>query len=100
MLAMWSVNRCSGLHLNRSHHSFVFMFQKMAMIDECAHRIGVAKVHAQANARVSKRAAIVVGHVDGVAQNVFLDRRSHIVEQQKMQLMNVKSVQFAAIGFL
>ena len=84
---------------DRAHHAFVFVFQKMAMIDEGSHRIRVAKVHAQANAGIGERASVEVGHVHGVAQKILIDRLAHVIEQQKMQLMNVKGMQFAGSVF-
>ena len=62
------------------------------MVDKRAHYIRIAKIHTQANAGISKRAAIVVGHIHRVAQKVLIHLSSRIVEQQKVQLMNVKGV--------
>ena len=62
------------------------------MIDERAQDIGIAEIHSQANGGISERAAVVVGHVHRVAQKVLIDLSSRIVEQQKVQLVNVKGV--------
>src|SRR5271155_5248666 len=64
--------RASGarlwFHTNRSHHAAVFVLEQVAVIDEGAHAVGIAKIHAQLYAGILERAAVVVGHVDGIAE--------------------------------
>lgn len=35
--------QCIDAH--RSHHAPIFVLQKMAVVDECAERVGIAEVH-------------------------------------------------------
>ena len=65
------------------------------MVNEGPDRVGVAKVHAEANAGVSERSSVEIGHVHGIAQKFLMNRLAHVIEQEEMQLMNVKGMQFA-----
>ncbi len=67
----------------------------MAVIDQGAHGIRIAKVHAQSHAGILQGPAVVVGHIYGIAQEGFIDGPAVKGHQQKMQLMDVKGVQFA-----
>ena len=71
----------------------------MAVIRKGPHYIGVAEVHSDANTRVSEQASIVVRDIYRVAYEIFVHRTSHVLEQQKMQLVDVERVQFARTVF-
>src|SRR5580658_6521485 len=84
----WSRN-----DLDRSHHALVFVLQKMAMIDKRSHGIRITKIHPHANAGVGESSPIVIRHIYGVAEKIFLDGLSLVIEKQKVQLMDVEGVQ-------
>jgi hypothetical protein len=92
-------HRCRGIHSYRSHHPFVLVLQKMTMIDKRAHDVRVAEIHAQTNAGINQRAAVIVRHVYGVAKKVLIDLPSRIIEQKEVQLMNMEGVQLARTVF-
>ena len=82
-----------GQDANRAHHPAVLVLEQVAVIHECADRVGIAKIHAQPHARILERAAVEVRDVHGIAQERLVDRHARPVEQQKMQLMDVEGVQ-------
>ena len=69
------------------------------MIGEHPDGVWIAKVHSNANAGIGKRMSIVVGDVYCVAEKVFLNGYAHVMEQQKVQLMDVKGVKLAGAIF-
>jgi hypothetical protein len=40
-------------HLDQAHHSAIFMFQQVAVIDKCAYRVGVPEVHPERHTWIS-----------------------------------------------
>ena len=64
------------------------------MIDEGADDVWIAKVHTQPHARVLQRPAIVVRHVDRIAQKGLIDRSTRPVPQLEMELVYVEIMQF------
>ena len=80
-------------NLDQSHHAFVLVFEEMAVIGKHPYGVWIAEVHSNANAGVGKRMAIVVGDVYRVAEKVLLNGYAHVMEQQKVQLMDVKCMQ-------
>ncbi len=69
-----SLGTIRWFHADQSHHSSVFVFQKMAMINKRADAIGVAKIHAQSDARILEGSTVIERHVDGVAQKRLVYR--------------------------
>ena len=57
-----------GFDSNQAHHAVVFMLEEVAVIEERSDGIWVAKIHAQSDARIRERPAIVKGHVDRIAK--------------------------------
>src|SRR5580698_1545798 len=80
---------------NRPHHSAVLVLEQMTVIDQRADGVRISKVHAQPHARILKRPAVVVGHINGVAQEGLVDGHAVKAHQNELQLMDVESVQFA-----
>jgi len=79
---------------NQSHHSSVLMFEQMTVIYKCANCFRIAKIHSQPDGRIEERAAVVIRHVYGIAEIRLIYRASQIIQQKKMQLVDVKCVQF------
>src|SRR5580700_4013956 len=52
------------LDANGAHHAAVFMFQKVAVIDERADAIRVAEIDSDSDERVERRFAVPERHVD------------------------------------
>src|SRR5271156_2424503 len=71
----------------------------MAVIDESADRIWIAKIHAQADAGILQVRGAVEGDVDGVAQERLVDGDSIPSQQHEVQLMDVEGVQFRGAIF-
>src|SRR5271169_1401422 len=96
-LGSWRAAR--WFNSNQAHHATVFVFEKMAVIDESADRIWIAKIHAQADAGILQVRGAVEGDVDGVAQERLVDGDSIPSDQHEMQLMDVEGVQFRGAIF-
>jgi len=79
-----------------AHHAAIFVFEQVTVVDEGAEGVGIAKIHAQADAGILQGAAVVVGDVDGVAEERLVDGNAVPVEQFEMNLMNVEGVEFGA----
>ncbi len=69
------------------------------MVEEGSRNLWITEIHTQANARVGQRVTVVIRHVYGIAEKVFVHRSSHVFEQQEMQLMDVKSMQLIRAVF-
>src|SRR5271156_5643125 len=65
------------------------------MIDERADGIGIAKIHAQSDAGISESVAVVIRHIDRVAQERLVYRYARPIDHHEMYLMDVKSVEFS-----
>src|SRR5271168_766371 len=81
-------------HLNRAHHSPVFVLQQVAVVNNRANDGGVAKIHAQFHAGESGGLAVPKGYVKSVTQEGFVHVSAEAFEQQKVELVNVKGMQF------
>src|SRR5271170_4458844 len=77
---------------DQAHHAIVLMFEKMAVVDESAHRIWIAKIHTEADAGVRESVTIVVRNVDRIAQKRLIHRDAERFKQHEVQLMDVKGV--------
>ena len=64
------------------------------MVHEGADDIRIAKIHAQSNAGIFQGSTVVIGNIHSVAEKGLIHRSTHIVEQQKMELVDVEGVQF------
>ena|SRR5580692_6897728 len=65
----------------------------MAVIDESADDVGISEIHAELYARKCWAGAIPEGDVHYVTQERLVDRGAVNFSQQKMDLMDVESVQ-------
>src|SRR5579863_3131392 len=83
-----------GLDADQTHHAVIFMLEKMAVIDKRADGMGIAEVHANAHAGISEHSAVVIRHVDGIAEKRLIDWNSHVVHKHEMGLVNMKGMQF------
>ena len=68
------------------------MIQQMAMINKRSDYRGIAEVHAQFDAGIRPLPTPVV-HTHGIAQVRLIHRRTVRLQQQEVQLMDVKCVQ-------
>ena len=64
------------------------------MINESTHRIRIAKIHAQLDARIYQHVVFVIRHVNGIPEKWLVHWLSKVIEQQEVQLMNMEGVQF------
>src|ERR1700683_880813 len=88
-----TVFRCTlprGFHAYKPHHSSVFMFEKVTVIVKDPDCVWVAKIHAHSYPRILKRLAIVIWHINRVAQERLVYRSSKPVEQHKVNLVNME----------
>ena len=53
---------------NQAHHAVVFVFEEMAVEDEGADGVRVAKIDTHFNLGIGEGSAVVKGNVDGVAE--------------------------------
>ncbi len=81
-----------GLDADQAHHSAVLVFEKMAVIDKCSHRVRIAKVHAEFDAGILRASSIPIGHVDCVAKKRLIDWHTVPTDQHEMDLMDVEGV--------
>src|SRR5271154_5768165 len=71
----------------------------MAVVDESAHRIWIAKIHSQRDAWIRGAFSIPIGDVYGVAQKCVIYRSSVPADKKEMNLVNVKIVQLVRAVF-
>ena len=89
-----SVRPLRWLYADQSHHSTVFVLQKMAMIYEGAKGIWIAEVYPYSYARILKSLTVIERDVDGVPQKRLVHRSAGKVQQHEVHLMNMEGVQF------
>lgn len=71
------------------------MLEQMAVIDECPHDVGIAKIHAQLDARIGGAAPVPVRDVYGVPEESVIDANSVSADKKKMDLVDVESMKLA-----
>ena len=64
------------------------------MIHKGTDGIRASEIHAQPHTRIFQHPAIEEWDIDGVSQKGLIDRDAGPIQQQKVDLMNVKCVQF------
>src|SRR5579872_6061915 len=92
----WTVRR---LDADPSHHPAVLVLEHMAVKQEGADDVWIAKIHAQPHARILQRPAVVVGDVDGIAQERLVHSDAGPIAELEVKLMNVEVVQLHAAVF-
>lgn len=68
------------------------MLQQMAVIRKDSNNIRIPEVHAYANARICEQSPVIIRNIDRVSQEVLVYRPAQVIEEQKMQLVNMKCV--------
>src|SRR5215475_112840 len=79
---------------NGSHHALVFVLEQMAVVRKGANNVWVAKIHANADARIGQKPTVIIGHIYSVPHEILVHFSTQIFKQQKVQLMNVECMQF------
>ena len=69
------------------------MLEDVAVVDERADDVGIAKIHAQPHAGIGQHPAVEVGDVHGIAQEGFVDGNSGPLAQLKVELVDMEIVQ-------
>src|SRR5580692_11065029 len=72
----WSLSGVGWFDADQAHHASIFVFEKMTVVQKSADGVGVAKIHAQADAGKLQIRGAVEGHVDGVAQERLINADS------------------------
>lgn len=81
-------------NLNDAHHASVLVFEKVTVINEGSHDVRISEVHAQGDAGINSALTIPERYVHGVFQERFVNLHAIEFEEQEVDLMDVKGVQF------
>ena len=69
------------------------------MVRKVTNGVGITKIHSHPDAGIRESSAVVIRDVYGIAEKRLIHRPAQIIEQQEMQLMNVKGMKFGRAVF-